>query len=1142
MSVLGRLTIFLLLASPVWAASSYQRALVIDHTKVPNTDQTNFPVLVSVCDPGLKTAGNGGHVQESHGYDITFWTDTSLSTALMWEMESFNGGTGCLIAWVKIPTVSHTTDTVFYMFYGDSSVSSFQSTPGNVWSNNYKQVYHFPDGSTLGLNSSVSSPNNGTNHSATAASGNIYGAAGTGASKYITVPDTSLPVVKPAMSMTMWLNGPSASTTSLCVDYGTNNPDQHIYLGIYDLGGGAPQHALIAGQGSANIRSGTNINDGAWHYAVLTVDTSGVFLLYLDGAQQSTTTFGSLNLTQSGAIYIGRDLGGTQPCTASLDELRILGRTMTADEITTNWNNQHSPSTFVTLGSESTTSGTTLTAASPIPISSSGFSLLLTGNGTSWTPGTPGSPSFAASGVAGVSITGQTVLSATSAVVTVASGNATGAVTISDGGSLSTVVQVVSPGLNATWSGPWRYNDYHAGNESNGDTWLMMNTVNGYRSTCNDCLGLIVGGAWCNSGSASNVAFFGQSSDLTSATCINSMHGLGGAGQGGLGYCSIFPGGTYKTVTPLSYNGLYIIPLFCQRNGPPFDAHHTSYLISTSTDDGAHWWRGQDAYKASAGSWSANVATLTTATNPLNVGDLIIVTGCSPAAYNTLPGTATVLTGSDSTHVKYTLASNPGAYVSGCTVLGPGAAGATPPTTEMWTAGPMIRPYFAQICIDNMSCSATPDSTDLYLVGVALDGNNQNPIAFRVLKSDMNTSPGDATKYQYWNGSGWVSNIASAVQPTCISNGVSSTCTSFGTGVTYFADAALPDGGQYFMVGYRPGQLGIWSASHIYGPWTLQGARTIDSSQNPPTAFGFPNTSPGLYTPVSSNPYRAIIRLQADGVYTSDYSIFHFDINLSAKTPNTLSLFNKSRTQGRAGNEHVQNGLDALWRMQTYYDQQTLFDESPNAADVSVANATAAPNEAFTSASGLENTNPVLNASWGANGGAWALPTGWNKNLGDFTVLFVGRSDLTGTQTAMGASQTTGTGFLFKLISGAMHFIVRGGAIDVTCAGTPQAGVFGAWIGLRRGATAYCFKSDAAAPASAGSDGTTLGAFNLRLGSEQDGAPNYWRGTIGEVAIWRRALCSYLIGGSCLPGQADEVQSEFQTVARESKTRGWGIQ
>src|SRR5262249_10234180 len=176
--------------------------------------------------------------------------------------------------------------------------------------------------------------------------------------------------------------------------------------------------------------------------------------------------------------------------------------------------------------------------------------------------------------------------------------------------------------------------------------------------------------------------------------------------------------------------------------------------------------------------------------------------------------------------------------------------------------------------------------------------------------------------------------------------------------------------------------------------------------------------------------------------------------------------FNKSRTPGRSGNEHIQNGLDALWRMQTYFDQQKLFDESPNASDVPVTNATAFPNEALTTKFGLENTNPAFNSGWDANGGAWALPTGWSKNLGDFSVLFVGRSDLTGTQTALGASQSAGTGFMFKLVSGVMHFIVRAGAagaLDVTCPGTPQAGVFGAWIGLRRGSTAYCFKSDAAA-------------------------------------------------------------------------------
>ena len=46
----------------VTAALVYQRMIVIDHTKVPNTDQGDFPVLISGTYSYLATAGNGGKV------------------------------------------------------------------------------------------------------------------------------------------------------------------------------------------------------------------------------------------------------------------------------------------------------------------------------------------------------------------------------------------------------------------------------------------------------------------------------------------------------------------------------------------------------------------------------------------------------------------------------------------------------------------------------------------------------------------------------------------------------------------------------------------------------------------------------------------------------------------------------------------------------------------------------------------------------------------------------------------------------------------------------------------------------------------------------------------------------------------------
>src|SRR4029077_3486466 len=87
------------------SGNACQRQMTVNHTLVPST-QSNFTVLVSVTDPALKTLANGGHVANVNGYDIGFYADSGGTTKLKWEVESYNGTTGNLIAWVKIPSVS----------------------------------------------------------------------------------------------------------------------------------------------------------------------------------------------------------------------------------------------------------------------------------------------------------------------------------------------------------------------------------------------------------------------------------------------------------------------------------------------------------------------------------------------------------------------------------------------------------------------------------------------------------------------------------------------------------------------------------------------------------------------------------------------------------------------------------------------------------------------------------------------------------------------------------------------------------------------------------------------------------------------------------------------------------------------------
>lgn len=156
---------------------TYRRSVTIYHTKVPDTDQTNFPMLFSGTYAYLATTSNGGGVTNANGYDIIFTSDAAGTSTIPYERESFNATTGAVIFWVQVPTLSHTSDTTIYLFYGNSSVTTDQSNKNGTWDSGYKGVWHLPNGSTLSANDSTSNANSGTVNNATATNGQIDGGA-----------------------------------------------------------------------------------------------------------------------------------------------------------------------------------------------------------------------------------------------------------------------------------------------------------------------------------------------------------------------------------------------------------------------------------------------------------------------------------------------------------------------------------------------------------------------------------------------------------------------------------------------------------------------------------------------------------------------------------------------------------------------------------------------------------------------------------------------------------------------------------------------------------------------------------------------------------------------------------------------------
>jgi YD repeat-containing protein len=105
----GQLLITAEAPSAAFNGFTYQRSLTIDHSKVPDTDQSNFPVLISGPYSYLATVANGGKVQNANGYDVIFAADSSCNTKLNHEIESYSASTGAVNYWVAVPSVVSST-------------------------------------------------------------------------------------------------------------------------------------------------------------------------------------------------------------------------------------------------------------------------------------------------------------------------------------------------------------------------------------------------------------------------------------------------------------------------------------------------------------------------------------------------------------------------------------------------------------------------------------------------------------------------------------------------------------------------------------------------------------------------------------------------------------------------------------------------------------------------------------------------------------------------------------------------------------------------------------------------------------------------------------------------------------------------
>ncbi len=112
--------------------------VTVDHTKVPNTDQLNYPALITEAN---MPAAFWRHVK-ADGTDIVV-TSSDGATKLKRELVSIDTAGKKMELWVKIPTLSESVDTVLYLYYGNAAAS--ETNDVETWNDNFKLITHMED-------------------------------------------------------------------------------------------------------------------------------------------------------------------------------------------------------------------------------------------------------------------------------------------------------------------------------------------------------------------------------------------------------------------------------------------------------------------------------------------------------------------------------------------------------------------------------------------------------------------------------------------------------------------------------------------------------------------------------------------------------------------------------------------------------------------------------------------------------------------------------------------------------------------------------------------------------------------------------------------------------------------------------------
>lgn len=327
---------------------SHKKVITIQGSQVVGGPHTDFPILIDHTD-GTNLTTAAGKVTSAQGYDIIFADDNG--DLLDFQLEDYNGGTGHIVAWVKIPTLTNGTDVDIHMLYGKATITTDQSSNA-TWSAGYHGVWHLNDD----FNDGAGNGYTGTNNGSVDATGKIGDCQNfTDPNHWIELP--TFPNMTSNFTLSAWIRTTDNSAPGqrvFCDD--ANNSNGGWALSVGDPGAGRPRF-YSRGTGPTSLDGGNIIVNNTWHHIVAVADMTGTTkTIYLDGVSVASGGIGSAWLTDNGNAAIGGEVAAGESNNrfqGDIDEVRISSNALSGNWITTEYRAQNNPEgTFYTITAE----------------------------------------------------------------------------------------------------------------------------------------------------------------------------------------------------------------------------------------------------------------------------------------------------------------------------------------------------------------------------------------------------------------------------------------------------------------------------------------------------------------------------------------------------------------------------------------------------------------------------------------------------------------------------------------------------------------------------------------------------------------------------------------------------------------------